>query len=231
MMNVVPISAQQPTQQGEATCPNCGAAIVADQRYCLSCGQPCSPLRLEFLDVLLADPGSRGSGIGGGEQTATTVLPAPAGYVPAYLPPVEPDGAIGWLRRYSGLLALVGVLFVTGLIGLLIGHWTKGASAPSGPQVVKIEGALPLAAAAGNASTVGTPTTTTPTSGSAAGAPQSKAQEEKEVKETEASTVKAPPPAKASAGQLNKLAKSTGKAHKKEIEALTAGGKPIVTGG
>lgn len=221
MMNVVPIPTQQPTQQGDSTCPNCGAAIVADQRYCLSCGQPCSPLRLEFLDVLQT----------GGEPTATTVLPAPAGYAPAYLPPVEPDGAIGWLRRYSDLLALVGVLLVTGLIGLLIGHWTKGASAPSGPQVVKIEGGLPLAAAAGNASTAGTSTSTTPTSGSAAGAPQSKAQEEKEVKETEASTVKAPPPAKASPGRLNKLSKSTGKTHKKEIEALTAGGKPIVTGG
>lgn len=220
MMNVVPISAQQPTQQGDSTCPNCGAAIVADQRYCLSCGQPCSPLRLEFLDVLQSS----------GEQSATMVLPAPAGYAPAYLPSVEPDGAIGWLRRYSGLLALVGVLLVTGLIGLLIGHWTKAASAPSGPQVVKIEGGLPLAAAAANTNTAGTPTTTTPAS-STASAPQSKAQEEKEVKETEASTVKAPPPAKASAGQLNKLSKSTGKAHKKEIEALTAGGKPIVTGG
>jgi hypothetical protein len=220
MMNIVPISAQQPTQQGEASCPNCGAAIVADQRYCLSCGQPCSPLRLEFLDVLQR-----------GEQSATTVLPAPAGYTPAYLPAVEPDGAIGWLRRYSGLLALVGVLLVTGLIGLLIGHWTKSPSVPSGPQVVKIEGGLPLAAAAANTTAAGAATTTTPASGSAGGAAQNKGQEEKEVKETESSTVKAPPAAKASAGQLNKLSKSTGKAHKKEIEALTAGGKPIVTGG
>lgn len=221
MMNVVPISAQQPTQQGEATCPNCGSPIVADQRYCLSCGQPCSPLRLEFLDVLQ----------GTAEQSATTVLPAPAGYAPAYLPPIEPDGAIGWLRRYSGLLALVGVLLVTGLIGLLIGHWTKSPAAPSGPQVVKIEGGLPLSAAAANTTAAGTPTTTTPTSSSAASAPQSKAQEEKEVKETEASTVKAPPAAKTGTAQLNKLSKSTGKTHKKEIEALTAGGKPIVTGG
>jgi ribosomal protein S27AE len=217
MINVVPISAQQQQLRDDATCPNCGAAIVADQRYCLSCGQPCSPMRLEFLDVLQS-----------GEATAqTTVLQAPAGYVQAYLPAAEPDGALGWLRRYSGLLALVGVLLVTGLIGLLIGHWTKSPAAPSGPQVVKIEGGLPLAA--GASTTASTPVST---SGSAtAAAPLSKAQEEKEVKEAEASTVKAPPPVKTSHAGLQKLSKSTGKAHKKEIEALTAGGKPIETGG
>jgi hypothetical protein len=211
MMNVVALPSQ-PAQEGERACPSCGAAVVAGQRYCLACGQPCSPARLDFLDVLQTDRD---------ERAQTTVLPASA-----YLPALEPDGAIGWLRRYSGLLALVGVLLVTGLIGLLIGHWTKSSASPAGPQVVKIEG-LPSAAAA--AST--TAANTAPAASAAKLAPQSKAQEEKEVKETEAPTVKAPPPAKVNSSSLKKLSKTTGKTHQKEIESLTAGGKPIETGG
>jgi hypothetical protein len=216
MTNVVPIQSQAP-ESGEVKCPSCGAAIVTDQRYCLTCGQPCSPVRLPFLDVLQAESDTRAQ--------QTTVLAAPAGYLPA----IEPDGAIGWLRRYSGLLALVAVLLVTGLIGLLIGHWTK-SSAPSGPQIVKIEGAGLPAAAAG-ASTVATTPNASTSSGASKPAPASEAQEKKEVKEAEVSTVKAPPPAKINPASLKKLSKTTGKAHQKEIESLTAGGKPIQTGG
>lgn len=216
MTNVVPIQSQVP-ESHEAKCSSCGATIVADQRYCLICGQPCSPVRLPFLEILQAESDARAQ--------QTTVLPAPAGYLTA----LEPDGALGWLRRYSGLLALVGVLLVTGLIGLLIGHWTKSA-VPSGPQIVKIEGAgLPLAAAAGSTTTAAP---SSPGSTSAAKpAPIGEAQEKKEVKETEASTVKAPPPVKTDFAGLKKLSKTTGKAHQKEIESLTAGGKPIETGG
>jgi hypothetical protein len=209
-MNVVTLPSQ-PVQGGASTCPSCGAAIVADQRYCLTCGQPCSPTRLDFLDVLQADRDA---------QAHTTVLPAPA-----YPPVLEPDGAIGWLRRYSGLLALLGVLLVTGLIGLLIGHWTRSAS-PAGPQIVKVEG-LPAAATAAPT----TAASTTAAAPAAKQASQSKPQEEKEVKEAEAPTVKAPPPAQVNSSKLKKLSKTTGKAHQKEIESLTAGGKPIETGG
>lgn len=215
-MNVVALPSQ-PAQEDAATCPSCGAATIAGQRYCLSCGQPCSPVRLPFLDVLQAENDARAQ---------TVVLPAPTGYAPA----LEPDGAIGWLRRYSGLLALVGVLLLTGLIGLLIGHWTKSAAPPSGPQVVKIEGGLPLAAAGATTASAAL-SASTPSGTGAKSAPIGEAQEKKEVKETEASTVKAPPPVKTSSAGLKKLSKSTGKDHQKEIEALTAGGKPIETGG
>lgn len=222
-MNLVALPSQT-AQDMATTCPSCGAALVPDQRYCLSCGQPCSPVRLPFLDVLQAE---------GGAATAptapTAVLPAQTGYLPAY----EPDGALGWLRRYSGLLALVGMLLVTGLIGLLIGHWTKPA-APSGAQVLKVEfpngSPLQAAAAGGVAATTATPSPTSTAAG-ATSAPVSEAQEKQEVKEAEAGTVKAPPPAKTGAAGLKKLSKSTGKAHQKEIESLTAGGKPIETGG
>ncbi|HEX3692026.1 MAG TPA: hypothetical protein VHU13_01675 [Solirubrobacteraceae bacterium] len=212
----------QTAPQAAATCQSCGAALVPDQRYCLSCGQPCASVRLPFLDVLQQAEGD------GSAQT--TVLAAPVAYAPAW----EPDGALGWLRRYSGLLALVGVLLVTGLIGLLIGHWTK-SSAPSGPQVLKVEfpNGSPLAAAGagGTAAASTTSTAATPTAASTKSAPVSEAQEQKEVKEAEVATVKAPPPAKTNSASLKKLSKSTGKAHQKEIESLTAGGKPIETGG
>ncbi len=213
-MNLVALPSQ--TAQEAATCTNCGAALVSDQRYCLSCGQPCSAVRLPFLDVLRSD----------GETGAQTVLPAPAGYAPA----LEPDGALGVLRRYSGLLALAGVLLLTGLIGLLIGHWTKSAAAP-GPQIVKIEG-LPSALAGGATTTAAAATPSSAASASSAQqAPLSESQEKKEVHEAEAGTVKAPPPAKTGSAGLKKLSKTTGKAHQKEIESLTAGGKPIETGG
>ncbi len=221
-MNVVPI--QTPPEQGAPEkCANCGASLVADQRYCLTCGQPCSPTRLAFLDVLQAESESRGQ---------VTLAQPIAGYPPAgYLPPVQDDGAIGWLRRYSGLFGLLGVLLVTGLIGLLVGHWLAPSKA-SGPQIVKIEGTLPAAAAA--AASPAAAATAAPASPSAKTATTSsaatEAQEKKEVREAESPKKKLKAPVKTSSSSIGKLEKTTGKQHQKEIEALTAGGKPIETG-
>jgi predicted lipid-binding transport protein (Tim44 family) len=156
-----------------------------------------------------------------------SIVPAPVGY----LPPWQQDGAIGRLRRYSGLLALLSVLLTTGLIGLLIGHWTAPSKAPAA-QVLKIEGGLPVAGAAtaGSSTTAAsTPASSakTATSSSAAG----EAQEVKEVKEAESPKAKAPPPVKTSSSNLKKLEKLTGKKHQQAIEKLVEGGKPIETGG
>lgn len=221
-MNVVPI--QTPPEEGApAKCANCGTSLVADQRYCLTCGQPCSPTRLAFLDVLRAESESRGQ---------VTLAHSVAGYAPTgYLPPVQDDGAIGWLRRYSGLFGLLGVLLVTGLIGLLVGHWLA-PSKTSAPQIVKIEGTVPAAGAASPG--VGVATTTAPATPVAKGATTSsaptEAQEKKEVTEAESPKKKLKAPVKTSSSNIGKLEKTTGKQHQKEIEALTAGGKPIETG-
>lgn len=221
-MNVVPI--QTPPEEGApAKCAGCGASLVANQRYCLTCGQPCSPTRLAFLDVLQAESESRGQ--------VTLAQPA-AGYPPTgYMPPAQDDGAIGWLRRYSGLFGLLGVLLVTGLIGLLVGHWLAPSKA-SGPQIVKIEGTLPAAAA--GAASPGAATTAAPAAPAAKGATTSsaptEAQEKKEVTEAESPKKKLKAPVKTSSSSIGKLEKTTGKQHQKEIEALTAGGKPIETG-
>src|SRR5271167_670595 len=95
-----------PAEQAGATCSNCGAALVADQRYCLSCGQPCSPVRLAFLDVLQSEHQPQ---IG-----ATQISPV------AYAPVAQPGGApVDRLRRYSPLFAVLGVLLLAMIIGLL----------------------------------------------------------------------------------------------------------------
>ncbi len=218
-MNVFPI--QTPPESDGAKCPNCGAQIAADQRYCLACGQPCSPVRLPFLDVLQAESELR--------RPPVAYAPPAAGYLPPL--PVE-DGALAWLRRYSGLFGLIAVLLICGLTGLLVGHWLAPSKA-SGPSIVKIEGSLPAAAA------TSAPTTTSPTSAptsqtktaTSKSAPATEAQEVKEVKEAETAKAKPKPASKPSAATLQKLSSSKGKAHQQEIEKLTAGDKPIETGG
>jgi hypothetical protein len=221
-MNVFPIQTP-PEESAQAKCPNCAAAVVADQRYCLACGQPCSPTRLAFLDVLQAESEPRGS---------LSALAPQVGYAPpaGYVPLAHEDGAIGWLRRYSGLFGLLAVLLVTGLIGLLVGHWLAPSKAP-GPQIVKIEGGtLPSAAAVAPGSATATPSSPaakTPTTSKAT----TEAEEKKEVKEAESPKAKLKAPVKTNTSSIGKLEKTTGKQHQKEIEKLTEGGKPIETGG
>jgi len=220
-MNVVPIQAP-PEEGAPAKCSSCGASLVADQRYCLTCGQPCSPTRLAFLDVLQAESEARGQ---------VTLAQPVAGYPPTgYLPPVQDDGVLGWLRRYSGLFGLLGVLLVCGLIGLLVGHWLAPSKA-SGPQIVKIEGTLPAGAATASpgVATTTTPAASAPKTATTSSAP-TEAQEKKEVTEAESPKKKLKAPVKTSSAGIGKLEKTTGKQHQKEIEALTAGGKPIETG-
>jgi hypothetical protein len=215
-MNVFPI--QTPPESESAKCPSCGAPVVADQRYCLACGQPCSPVRLAFLDVLQAESQLR----------APATAAQPVGYSPA----LQDDGAIAGLRRYSGLLGLVAVLLMCGLIGLLVGHWLAPSKAP-GPSVIRIEGSLPAAAASAPTTPSATATTpSSPTKTATAKSPAaSEAKEVKEVKEAETAKAKPKAPVKTSSTTLQKLSSSKGKAHQQEIEKLTAGDKPIETGG
>jgi hypothetical protein len=209
-MSLVPV----PSEQGGATCANCGAALVADQRYCLSCGQPASPVRLAFLDVLQEQPGTPGAG-------APTIEMSPAGYVPVG----EGRGANGWLRRNSGLLGLLAVLVLCLIAGLLVGHWVSQGNKTPAKQVVEVKGLSGLAAAPATAAT--TPTSTTPAetkSNAKAQAEEAKAA----AKETKAE--KAPPakPVKVAPAKIKKLTNSSGKQHQEEINAL--GNQPIETG-
>jgi hypothetical protein len=217
-VSLVPLPSEQP----ESTCAHCGAALVSDQRYCLTCGQPCSPVRLAFLDVLQGEQAA----VAGQQRwaSAETIDMSIAGYGP-----MQVGGAGAWLRRYSGLLGLFSVLLMCLIVGLLVGHWvTQGKSSP-GPQIVKIEGLAGLSTSAGAA----TSTTGAAPAGSSSSAGKANAkQEAEESKEAAKETVKekAPPPApvKVSPTKLNKLTHTTGKKHQEEVNAL--GAQPIETG-
>jgi hypothetical protein len=211
-----------PSEQSAATCANCGAALVADQRYCLTCGQPCSPVRLAFLDVL-SDGAARPGAQAPPAWNVPSTIDMGAG---GFLPPER--GAAGWLRRNSGLMGLFTVLLLCLLVGLLVGHWAGQDRTPA-QQVYKIEGLGGLAAAGGSgaAGTSSTSSEATP-----AASKSSAKQEAKEAAEGAKETVKekAPPPApkKLAPAKLQKLSTTTGKKHQEEINAL--GAQPIETG-
>jgi hypothetical protein len=206
-----------------ATCLNCSASLVADQRYCLACGQPASPVRLAFLDVLQAEHESR---------AAPTILPAQHGYLPA----LEPRPHTGsWLHRHGPLFGLLTALLLTGLIGLLVGHWIS-ASKSSGPQVIKLEASgLGAPPATSSAATTSAPTTTVPaaTQSKKASTKSKETAEVKEAKELEAKETKtvAPKPHKVSTSSLQKLGSTSGKQHVLEVNKAIKGIAPVETGG
>ncbi|HXD55221.1 MAG TPA: zinc ribbon domain-containing protein [Solirubrobacteraceae bacterium] len=215
-----------PSEQPDATCANCGAQLVADQRYCLSCGQPVSPVRLAFLDVLApASPAPPAGTAPAAWAPPGTIEVGPANYVAVQ----SQRGANPWLRRNSGLLGLVAILGLFLLAGLLIGHWVSQSKTP-GNTTIKVEGLGGLAAggAAAGTSPGGSETGAAETGASKTSAKQ----EAKEAAEGahETAKEKAPPPApkKVTKDKINKLTQSKGKKHQEEINAL--GAEPIETG-
>jgi hypothetical protein len=211
-VSLVPV----PSEQAGATCAHCGAALVADQRYCLSCGQPASPVRLAFLDVLHNDPASG--------LAQPTVEMTQGGYVPLE----EDRGANGWLRRNSGLVSLLAALVLCLIAGLLIGHWaSQGKQTPS-KQVVEVKGLSGLGAAPAAAATT-TPVAGETTEAQAKATAKQQAEAKKaEAKETKAEKAPPPPPKKVAPAKIKKLTNSSGAQHQKEINEL--GAQPIETG-
>jgi hypothetical protein len=211
-VSLVPVPSDQPG----AACAHCGAPLVADQRYCLSCGQPATPVRLAFLDVLQGEKGASG-------VAQQTIEMSPAGYVPVG----DSRGANGWLRRNSGLLGLLAVLVLCLIAGLLVGHWVSQGSKTPAKQVVEVKGLSGLTAAPAAVATTPASVTTTPaeTKETAAAKAAAKKAEAKETK-----VEKAPPPApkKVAPTTIKKITDSSGKKHQEEINAL--GATPIETG-
>jgi hypothetical protein len=226
-MSLAPVPSEQ---TGAAqSCANCSAPLAPDQRYCLACGQPVSPVRLAFLDVLQADAQPYGAPK---TQVGASSSTLPLGYAPV----IEPTSGATWtLRRYSGLFGLVSVLLLAIVAGLLVGHWVTQSSAPS-RQVVRVEGLGALAAppaAVASAAPASTTAAATPTPTSTTSATSSKATAKTEAHEAqEAKAIeKAPPPkaVKVTPTKLKKLGSTTGRKHEEEVNAL--GAQPIETGG
>lgn len=213
-MSLVPV----PSEQAGATCAHCGAALVADQRYCLSCGQPASPVRLAFLDVLQNDAAA------GVAQPTLEV--GPAGYVPLG----DGRGASGWLRRNSGLVSLLAVLVLCLIAGLLVGHWVSQGNKTPAKQVVEVKGLSGLAAAPAAVTTTPTSPTGAEATETSTKATAKEAAEAKKAEAKETKAEKAPPPApkKVAPTKIKKLTNSSGAQHQKEINEL--GATPIETG-
>ncbi len=220
-MSLAPVPSEQP---GSApSCANCSAPLAPGQRYCLACGQPVSPVRLAFLDVLQADAAQPYAGV----QGPVGALP------PGYASVIEPaSGPYAWLRRYSGLFGLLSVLLLAILAGLLVGHWVTQSKAPS-QQVLKVEGlpsasTTPLAATSGVTSASTTPATSTPTP--AASSKETAKTEAHEAKEAKA--IEKAPTSKSGQGepdQTSETRQHAGKKHEEEVNKL--GAQPIETGG
>jgi predicted lipid-binding transport protein (Tim44 family) len=210
MTNLAPVPSES------SSCPNCSAPLVADQRYCLSCGQPTSPVRLAFLDVLETE---RQPQLGPGAMGTAPV---------AYASYVEPAAGPAWLRRYAPLFAVLSVLLLAMIVGLLVGHWVtqSKSTTTAGPQVIKVEGLGAL----GAASIAPTSTSATGTTPAATGksSTSAKSEEEKEAAEAKAeekaeekTPAKAPEAKKTSSATITKLEKSTGTTHEKELSKLS----------
>ncbi len=224
-MSLVPVPTEQPQQPD--TCANCNAPLVADQRYCLSCGKPVSPVRLAFLDAL-GPAGSPPPPAG-----ALTAAWSPGGYelTPSGYVPIQEQGAAGWLRRNSGLIGLLAVLVLCLLTGLLVGHWVSQSKTPAN-QTIKVEGLGALGAGAAVAGATRESASTSASGSSTRAASKSSASENKKDEEAgkhETAKEKAPPakPKAVSKAKINKLTQSTGKKHQEEINAL--GAEPIET--
>jgi hypothetical protein len=214
-VSLAPVPSEQ--AGGGASCAHCSAPLAPDQRYCLACGQPASPVRLAFLDVLQAEAQPYAGGQGPG-------FSLPHGYAPV----IEPasGASAGMLRRYSGLFGLLSVLLLAIVVGLLVGHWVTQSKAPSGSQVIKVEGLGSAPATSAAASTTPTTAATTPAASKSSASAKSEEEKEKaaakaEEKAEEKTPAKAPEAKKISSTAVTKLEKSHGKTHEKELNKIS----------
>ena len=209
MTNLAPVPSES------STCAHCSAPLVADQRYCLSCGQPCSPVRLAFLDVLETEHQPQ---LGAG---AVSTMPV------AYTPYLDPTAGPAWLRRYAPLFAVASVLLLAMIAGLLVGHWVTQSKAPASPQVIKVEGLGGTPVASATSTAPATSTTPTATGKSSSSAKSEEEKEQAEAKAEEKAEEKAPAKVreakKLNSTAVTKLEKTTGKTNEAELNKLTTG--------
>jgi hypothetical protein len=113
---------------GSDSCPNCGARMAADQRYCLNCGHRRGEPRLPFMDAVVFME-SMGSPDGA------------AGTPPA--PPSEPKSS-NRMNANAALIAGVATLVLAIGVGFLIGrsgHDNSGNPAAEAPiKVIEVGG-------------------------------------------------------------------------------------------
>jgi hypothetical protein len=111
---------------GNESCPNCGARMAADQRYCLNCGHRRGEPRLPFMDAVVFMESMSAPG-GGGAAT-----PPP--------PPADSSSNNRW-NANAALIAGVATLVLAIGVGFLIGRsGHDNSTQAAAPQVIKVEG-------------------------------------------------------------------------------------------
>jgi hypothetical protein len=126
-LNSESIASLSSTERSGDACPNCGAPLADDQRYCLECGQRHAPMS----SVLL-----------GGQPGADRASSLPGTAPPGERPPHgagDASGAEGPRGNAVTVIAGVGVLLLAMGVGVLIGR-SGGAARPTaaGPAVITV---------------------------------------------------------------------------------------------
>jgi hypothetical protein len=112
---------------GHDSCPNCGAQMAADQRYCLNCGHRRGEPRLPFMDAVVFME-SMSAPPGGG-------TPPP--------PPASSGGSSPRMNANAALIAGVATLVLAIGVGFLIGrsgHDANNAAAEAPIKVIEVGG-------------------------------------------------------------------------------------------
>jgi hypothetical protein len=113
---------------GNESCPNCGARMATDQRYCLNCGHRRGDPRLPFMDAVVFMESMSAPG-----GTASTPPPPP---------PAEPKS--NRMNANAALIAGVATLVLAIGVGFLIGrsgHENSGNAQAEAPiKVIEVGG-------------------------------------------------------------------------------------------
>jgi hypothetical protein len=128
-----PVTTSMAAFGGNESCPNCGARMAADQRYCLNCGHRRGDPRLPFMDAVAFMESQSAPG-----GTAGTPPPPP---------PSQSDSGGGKWNANAALIAGVATLVLAIGVGFLIGRSGHDNSASNGGggevKVVQIGGGGP----------------------------------------------------------------------------------------
>ena len=110
-------------------CPNCGASLAPDQRYCLACGNRRGDPRLPFMDAVIFMESAKGPAPAAAQAAATTA---------ASVPDRRP-----FMSANASLVAGVATLILAIGVGVLIGRSGdsgSGNTAAPAPQVITVGG-------------------------------------------------------------------------------------------
>lgn len=124
-----PIGPSMAAFGGNDSCPNCGARMAADQRYCLNCGHRRGEPRLPFMDAVVFMESMSGPPGGG------TPPPPPASSGGGSSPRMNANAAL--IAGVATLVLAIGVGFLIGRSGHDSG---AGAAAEAPIKVIEVGG-------------------------------------------------------------------------------------------